>query len=289
MTRLALLAFLGVLVLPEAALAAPAKISPRASAVSAVGVATVEVANPNRYALRGAAKVVVRGRTLASRKVRLAKRSVSTVKLRFDQQAVAALRDAAGRATMKLRLRRANGRKSTARRTLTFRVASATPQPPAPGPDAGGNPGPSNGGQPVPPAPTRWVGRMGTEGPYDDLELIVSNGQIQIAKGSFVPVSCFEMGGSYRSSLSFELFDAPGPWTIGTDGLVAKQGIAVNQLVSSGARTINYKVTGTTQQPGRVAGTLGMSFSDSKLNFPDYSITFINCAGSQSFEAVPAG
>jgi hypothetical protein len=41
MKRLFLLAVLGVLVLPAAALAAPAKISPRASAVSEAGVATV--------------------------------------------------------------------------------------------------------------------------------------------------------------------------------------------------------------------------------------------------------
>ena len=72
---------------------------------------------------------------------------------------------------------------------------------------------------------------MGTEGPYDDLELTVTGGQLQITKAPFVPVSCFEMGGA-SGSLSFELFAAPGPWTIGTDGLVAKQGIAVNQLVS---------------------------------------------------------
>ena len=130
---------------------------------------------------------------------------------------------------------------------------------------------------------------MGTEGPYDDLELSVTAGQLQITKTPFVPVSCFELGGAYRSSLSFELFAAPGPWTIGTDGLVATQGIAVNQLVSSGARTINYKVTGSTQQADRVAGTLGISFSDSKYDIFTNTITFINCAGSQSFEAVPAG
>ena len=130
---------------------------------------------------------------------------------------------------------------------------------------------------------------MGTEGPYDDLELTSAGGQLQITKAPVVPVSCFEMGGSYRSSLSFELFDAPGPWTIGTDGLVAKQGIAVNQLVGGGARTINYKVTGATQQADRVAGTLGMSFADSRYDIFTKRITFINCAGSQSFEAVPAG
>ena len=89
--------------------------------------------------------------------------------------------------------------------------------------------------------------------------------------------------------ISFELFDAPGPWTIGTDGLVAKQGIAVNQLVSGGMRTINYKVTGASQQADKVTGTLGMSFSDSKYDVFTKTITFINCAGSQSFEAVPGG
>jgi hypothetical protein len=277
MTRLVLLALVAVLVLPAAALAAPAKISPRASAVSAAGVATVEVANPNRYALRGTAKVTVRARTVATRKVRLARLSVTTVKLRFDRRAVAALRDAAGRATIKLRLRRPGGRRSTARRTLTLRVPAATPQAPAPG------------GQPAPPASSRWVGRMGIEGPYDDLELTVTGGQMQITKAPVVPVSCFEMGGAYRSSLSFELFDAPGPWTVGSDGLVAKQGIAVNQLVGGGARTINYKVTGATLQLDRVAGTLGMSFADSKYDIFTNTITFINCAGSQSFEAVPAG
>jgi hypothetical protein len=129
---------------------------------------------------------------------------------------------------------------------------------------------------------------MGTEGPYDDLELTVAGGQLQITKAPTVPVSCFEMGGAYRSSLSFELFDAPGPWTIGTDETVAKTGIAVNQLVSGGERGITYKVTGSTQEPGRVAGTLGMSFFDSKYDIFTNKITFINCAGAQSFEAVPA-
>ena len=131
MPRLILLAFLCLLVLPATALAAPAKISPRASAVSESGVATVEVANPNRYALRGTAKVTARGRTVAKRRVRLPKRSVSTVKLRFRGPAVAALREAAGRATIKLQLRRPDGRKSSARRTLTLRLPSGAPQPPA--------------------------------------------------------------------------------------------------------------------------------------------------------------
>ncbi len=311
MRRPILLALVALLVLPGLASAAPAKLSPRASAVSAAGVATIEAANPNRYTLRGTAAVTVDGGTVALRDVRLPQRSVTTVRLRFDPAALASLRAAGGRATITLRLRRAGGRRTTVRRTLTLRLPSAGPQAPAPGTPAPGTPAPGTPGPgtpapgtpapgttkpgtgpaptpPAPPASGRWVGRMGTEGPYDDLELTVAGGQLQITKAPTVPVSCFEMGGAYRSSLSFELFDAPGPWTIGTDETVAKTGIAVNQLVSGGERGINYKVTGSTHEAGRVAGTLGMSFFDSKYDIFTNKITFINCAGGQSFEAVPA-
>jgi hypothetical protein len=95
---------------------------------------------------------------------------------------------------------------------------------------------------------------MGSEGAYDDLELTIDNGQLQITKPPVVPVFCFAGGAGSGSSTSLELFDAPGPWTVGSDGQVEKQGIAVNQLVGSSARTITYKVTGTTQEPGRVTG-----------------------------------
>jgi hypothetical protein len=181
MTRLTFLALVGVLVLPGAALAAPAKISPRVSAVSATGTATIEVANPNRYRLRGTATVTVRARTIVKRSVRLPKRSVTSVKLRFNSQAVAALRNAAGS-------------------------------------DADGGHGGSTGGQPTPPPSNRWVGRMGTEGPYEDLELTVTGGQTQITMTPFVPVSCFEMGGSYRSALSSSCSTPPARGRSGPTG-----------------------------------------------------------------------
>jgi hypothetical protein len=279
------LALLAVLALPGAALAAPVKVSPTASAVSEAGTATVEVANSSRHALRGTAKVTVGRRTVVKRRVALAKRSVTTVKLRFGRAGLDALRAAKGRATIKLALRRSGGRRTTARRTLTLRLPASTPQAPAPPAPAPG----TGAGAPPPPVSGVWAGRMGTEGEYDDFTLTVAGGQLQITQAPVVPVSCFEMGGAYRSAISFELFDAVGPWTIGTDGLVAKQGIAVNQLVSAGARTINYKVLGTSQEAGRIAGTLGMSFSDSRYDIFTNTITFINCAGEQSFEAVPAG
>jgi hypothetical protein len=279
-----LLAVLALLAMPGAALAKPPKISPHPSPVSAAGVATVEAANPNSYALRGFATVKVGGRTILRRSIRLPKRSVKTITLRFGANGLEALRGADGRARIALHVRRRGGRKTRARRTVTLRLAAAGTEAPAPAPGTGGG-----GPNPAPAAPTRWVGRMGTEGPYDDLELSVSGGRLQITKTPLVPVSCFENGGSYRSAISFELFAAAGPWTIGTDGSVAAQGIAVNRLVGAGARTITYKVTGTTQTTGLVRGTLGMSFVDSRYDIFTNTITFINCAGSQSFEAVPAG
>jgi hypothetical protein len=314
---LAVLAVLALLVAPAAAQAAPAKISPRSPVVSEAGVASVEVANPNRHVLRGTASVTVRGRVVVKRSVRLGRLSVGSVALRFDAGAVAALQAAGGRATITLRLRRAGARKATtARRTLTLRLPAAAPQvpgdagavpaapasPPAgvpsrPAPASGPAPAPSRpapaSGQaqtpaPAPAAPRSWVGRMGAEGPYDDFELAVADGQLQFTRIPMVPVVCMENGGAYRSALSLELFDAPGPWTVGADGSVEKQGISVNQLVSSGARTITFKVTGTSQAPGRVAGTLGMSFFESRYDLFTNRITFINCSGAQSFEAVPA-
>ena len=267
----ALIALLALLAVPMAASAKPPKLSPQASPVSAAGVATIEAANPNRHVLRGSATVTVGSRTILRRSVRLGRLSVKTIELRFSAGAVSALRAAGGRARITLRVRRPGGRLTTARRNLTLRLPS--------------------GGTPAPPAPasSRWVGRMGTEGPYDDLAFTVAGGQLQMTKTPLVPVSCFENGGSYRSAISFELFGVAGPWTVGTDGSVAAQGIAVNQLVGGGARTITYKVTETAQAAGHITGKLGMSFFDSKYDVFTSTITFINCAGTQSFEAVPAG
>ena len=278
MKRLLLLSSLAVLAVPGTALAGPVKISPTPSAVSGAGKATVEVANPTRHALRGTAKVAAGGSTVASRSVRLPKRAVSVVKLRFGSDAMAALRDAAGRATIKLRVHRPGGRAITARRKVTLQLPAGAPQQqPAPG------------GRPPAPASDRWVGRMGTEGAYDDLELTVANGQMQITKAPMVPIYCLENGGRFRTGLSLEPFAVPGPWTIGTDAIVPQSGISVNSIVTGGARSISYKVTGTTQQAGHVAGTLGMSYFDSQYDIFSNTITFVNCSGSQSFDAIPAG
>ncbi len=218
---------------------------------------------------------------MASRKVKLPKRSVTAVKLRFGSDAVSALRDAGGRGTLKLRLRRPDGRTVIAKKKVGFQLPSGDQ--PAPG-------GPTPGGQPPQqPGSDRWVGRMGDEGAYDDLELTVAGGQMQITKPPLVPIYCLENGGTFRTGLSYEPFVVPGPWTIGTDATVAQSGISLNQIVTGGSRSINYKVTNTAQQAGKVTGTLGMSYFDSQYDIWSNTITFVNCSGAQSFEAVPAG
>jgi hypothetical protein len=310
MRRLILPLTLAVLALPAEASAAPAKISPRAGAVAASGTTAVQVANSGRSVLTGRATITVAGDTVASRAVRLPGRSVTTVRLRLATPALAALR-AAGtqRATVAVRLRRAGGRASTVRRTVTLRAASAQPTAPAPAAPAPGTPAPgapapgAPGTAPAPstappaPAPAvpaapsnRWVGRMGAEGAYDDLELALVDGGFQITKAPAVPVYCFETGGRPNNSwASGELFDAPGPWTIGTDGEVVKEGIAVNPLVGRSPRTITYKVTGTSREAGRITGTLAMTFFGARPHVFYGSMVIINCFGSESFEAVPAG
>jgi hypothetical protein len=268
MKRPLLLGLLGALVLPGTALAAPVKISPKAVTVADDGVALVEVANSSSHAFRGTAAVTAGSRKIVSRKLRLPRLSVSDVKLRFNSSAVSALRSAGSRGTVKLSLRRAGGRRWSGKRRLAFRLP---------------------GGGPPAPASNRWLARMGGEGAYDDFEFTLDGGQMTLTKPAFVPVYCFENGGTFRKGLSFELFDVPGPWTIGTDGSQAKSAPSVNSIVTGGARSITYKVTNTAAQAGSVTGTLGMSFFDSQYDIFSNTITFVNCSGAQSFDAVPAG
>jgi hypothetical protein len=292
--RLALLTTLAFLAVPAAAAqAASVKISPQPTSVSG-SAATVEVANPTRHVLRGSATVLAGGRTAATRAVKLPKRSVTDVKLRFSAKGLEALRAANGRATVKLALRRAGGARTKASRTLTLRFAGGGPAPaPAPGGTGGQTPAPSGGSSTPGPgggaSSNKWVGRMGTEGAYDDLELTLSGGQLQITKTPLVPVYCFENGAGHNgNALSYEPFVLAGPWTVGTDGSVQQSGIATNRLVSSGSRGITYTLKESSQTAGKVTGKLGMSFFDSKYDIFANQIWFVNCSGSQSFEAIPA-
>jgi hypothetical protein len=246
----------------------------------------------------------------AARSVKLGKRSVSDVTIRFGAAGVESVRAAGGRATVKLALKRAGGRKLSAKRTLTLRFPGGDGQPapggpgsqPAPAPGGGGaqpggQPSPGGSGTPTPapgggtpkPASDKWVGRMGTEGAYDDLEFTLVEGKLTITKTPLVPVYCFENGaGHYGNALSFEPFVVTGPWSLGVDETVQQSGAAVNRLVSSSSRSITYKVTETAATASSVTGKLGMSFFDSKYDIFTNAIWFVNCSGTQSFEAVPA-
>ncbi len=292
MRRLTLPLALLVLAVPAQASAAPATIAPRATDVTATGATSIHVTNATRHVLSGRATLTVAGRAVASRPVRLAKRRTTRIELRLKPAAVAALRDAGTQpATVTMRLRRARGPMTTARRTLTLRAASgpSAPAPSAPTPVQASPPAATTPGPATPPS-NRWVGRMGAEGAYDDLELALVDGGFQITKAPAVPVYCFETGGRPNNSwASGELFDAPGPWTIGTDGEVVKEGIAVNPLVGRSPRTITYKVTGTSREAGRITGTLAMTFFGARPHVFYGSMVIINCFGSESFEAVPAG
>ena len=177
--------------------------------------------------------------------------------------------------------------------TLRFTGGSGQPAPggsPTPGggsPTPGGSPAPG-GGTPQPQPTNTWVGRMGTEGAYDDLEFTLIGGKITITKTPLVPVYCFENGaGHYQNALSFEPFVVTGPWNLGADESVQQSGIAVNRLVSSGSRGITYKVSETAATASTVSGKLGMSYFDSKYDIFSNQIWFVNCSGSQSFEAIP--
>ena len=290
-----LLTSLAALALPATAAAAPAKISPTATDVTSAGVTTVEAANPNGYALSGKATVTMAGRTVATKSVRLPKLAVSVVSLKLSAGALEALKKGDARATVAMKLRRAGKKKaSTARRTLTLHLAGGA-QPtnggPSQQPTTPSSPSaPQTPLKQAPAAPkTHFVGRMGTEGAYDDLEMEVVNGVITITKTPLVPVMCLENGGAYRSALSFEPFIATGPWTVGTDGSVEQQSVSPNQLVQGGTRSMTFAVKETAQTADKVTGKLQMSYFDSRLDiFNNYKIIFTNCFGSQSFEAIPA-
>ena len=309
MLRSTLLVSLAALAVPATAVAAPAKISPNVPTVSAAGATTISASNPNGYVLLGKATVSAAGKALGSKSVKLKKWSAAKVVVTFDQGALAALRASGGKATIKLALKRLNGKKVTATRTVTLTLPAAPQDPaqpapapaPLPGPSdpgagpagPGTNPGtgtPAGSGQQPAPAPvsTHFKGRMGTEGAYDDFEATVENGQITITKPPFVPVFCAELGGQWRSATSLEPFVVQGPWTIGQNGLISQMGVTGNALAGSSEKTINYKVEDTVLSGDTLTGKLGMSFYWSRLDFSTYpnKIININCSGTQSFEAV---
>jgi hypothetical protein len=287
MLRVTPLILIAALAIPAAAEAAPVKVK---SAGVDAGTLSVTAANPNGHVLRGSANVIAGQQIIASKTVKLGKRATKTLKFKLADGALDALRTSKGRATVALKLRRAGGKASTVKRSFTLALGKAAPKPPA-APQPNGIPTVT----PTTAAPTtttpavRWVGRMGTEGAYDDFELTLNGAQITLTKTPLVPVTCAENGDDYDMATSFEPFAVAGPWTVGTDGAVDQQGGSVNPLAGSSARTITYKVTETAMDTTKITGKLGMTYFWSRPDIFDlYKTIFINCFGTQSFEAVPA-
>ena len=287
-TSIPVLAALGLLALTPPALAAPAKLS--GGAVSASGATTVKVTNPNRYTLKGTVALASGKTELASRKVAVKRKRSKNVALKLSPAALAALKARGSLATTVTATLARNGKKAKSYRkglVLTAPGAgSGTGTPGAGGPGAGGQGGGGGGA-----AGNRWKATTSMDGTFD---LIVENGQVTLAQPTFQPVSCFKSGGysSAQTSLSSEMFDKLGPWALGNqDATQTQQVPRVNTLVTSGARTVTYRLN-TARTGDQITGSMVQSFNDSKLEFwyPNPAkVAFISCAGTLNFTAVPAG
>jgi len=277
-------AALGLLALAPPALAAPAKLS--AGAVSATGATTVKVTNPNRYTLKGTVALASGKTKLASRKVSVKGKRSKKVPLTLSKAGLAALKSKGSLpTTVTAKLARRGGKARSYRTALVLKAPGA-----AGGAPGSGAPGAGQGGSGGGAAGNRWKATTSMGGTFD---LIVENGQVSLAAPTFQPVSCFKSGGysSAQTSLSSEMFDKLGPWALGNQDATQTQMVPrVNTLVTSGERTVTYRLN-TTRTGDQISGSMVQSFSDSRLEFayPNTpKIAFISCAGTLNFTAVPA-
>ena len=278
-TSIPLAAALGLLALAPTAHAAPAKLA--GGAVSPSGATTVKVANPNRYTLKGTVALASGKTRLASRKVSVKGKRSKKVSLTLSKAGLAALKGKGSLATtLTAKLGRSGHKAKSYRKALVLKAPGA-----ANGTPGAGTPGAGGGA-----TSNRWKATTSMGGTFD---LIVENGQVSLVQPTFQPVSCFKSGGysSAQTSLSSEMFDKLGPWALGNQDATQTQVVPrVNTLVTSGARTVTYRLN-TTQTGNQINGTMVQSFSDSKLEFwyPNPAkIAFISCAGTLNFTAVPA-
>ena len=104
---------------------------------------------------------------------------------------------------------------------------------------------------------------------------------------SLLFVSCFEIGGSYRSSFSYEVFNLLGPWRAGQPGHDAEAEEPRGEPAGgSGERTITYTLT-SKRSGNRITGQRKMNFSDSQYDPFSNTISSIFCSGTQNYEAIP--
>ena len=284
---LPLAAALGLLALAPTAQAAPAKLA--GGAVSATGATTVKVTNPNRYTLKGTVALASGKTKLASRKVFVKGKRSKKVSLTLSKAGLAALKGKGSLSTtLTAKLARKGQKAKSYRRTLVLKAPGAGTGTGTPGSGTPGAGGPAAGGGGA--AGNRWKATTSMGGTFD---LIVENGQVSLVQPTFQPVSCFRSGGysPAQTSLSSEMFDKLGPWALGNqDATQTQQVPRVNTLVTSGARTVTYRLN-TSRTGDQISGTMVQSFSDSRLEFsyPNTpKIAFTSCAGTLNFTAVPA-
>jgi hypothetical protein len=276
-TPLPLLAALALLVAAPSAQAAPAKLA--GGPVSASGAATVKITNPNRYTLRGTVSLASGKTKLASRKVTVKRKRSKFYSLKLSAAGLRALRSRGSlAATVQAKLAHGKGRAKVYRKALVLKAPGANGTPGSGSTPGAGQPGAGGNG---------WTATTSMGGTFP---LTVDGDKVTMTQPTFQPVSCSEGGGLYRVSLSSELFDLVGPWQLGNqDGTQTQMVPRVNTLVTSGARTVTYRLK-TSRTGNQIAGTLVQSFSDSKLDFSTYParLVFVNCAGTLNFTAVPA-
>jgi len=268
-TSIPLMAALGLLAVAPQALAAPAKVA--GGPVSSSGATTVKIANPNRYTLKGTVSLAAGKTRLASRKVSVKGKRTKKVGLTLSSAGLQALKANGSLATtITAKLARGNRKAKAYRKAVVLKA-----------PGAQGAPGSQDGG----PAGNRWTATTSQGATF---AMLVDGDKVTLPQATQQPVSCSEIGNLYRVSLSDELFDHLGPWQLGNqDGTQTQQVPRVNTLVTSGARTVTYRLK-TARNGNRIEGSLIQTFADSRYDFFTNRVYFINCAGTLNFTAVPA-
>jgi len=247
--------------------------------VSKRGVGALTITNPNAYALKGTLSVVAGKLKLGRARVSLAANATKKFKFKLSRKALRRLRKKRRlRATAIAKLKGPIGKTATIRKRLTLKAPAKPKRKKKPKRKTGGGGGPAS---------DLWLARNGTTGAYDDFKFRLSGGNITMTGTSLLFVSCFEIGGSYRSSSSLEIFNLLGPWRLGNQSATqTRRSRAVNVLVSSSERTITYTLT-STRSGNRITGKRKMSFSDSQYDPFTNTISSIFCSGSQDYEAIP--
>ena len=187
--------------------------------ISKRGVGKIKITNPNGYALKGSFSLVAGNASAAARKLKLGKGKVSLAanatkafKFKLSRKALRRLRKKRRlRATLVAKLKGPIGKTATIRKKLTLKAPPKPRRKKRKRRSGGGGSG------------NLWVARNGTTGAYDDFKFRLDGSTINITGTSLLFVSCFEIGGSYRSRFSYEVFNLLGPVAAGQPGRDAEE------------------------------------------------------------------